>query len=54
MHSWDNLGGTVLHETPLQDGEAAARLLSCYAIPKTHPLVQNLIAASRDEATLRQ
>ncbi len=27
MHSWDNWRGTVLHETPLQDGESAARLL---------------------------
>ena len=30
MHSWDNWRGTVLHETPLQDGESAARLLSYY------------------------
>lgn len=40
MHSWDNWRGTVLHETPLQDGECAARLLSYYRIPKAHPLVQ--------------
>lgn len=26
MHSWDNWRGTVLHETPLQDGETAARM----------------------------
>lgn len=37
MHSWDNWRGAVLHETPLQDGECAARLLSYYRIPKTHP-----------------
>jgi hypothetical protein len=53
MHSWDNWGGTVLHETPLQDGEAAARLLAYYAVPKTHPIVQNLIAVYRNEDVLR-
>ena len=26
MHSWDNWGGVKLHETPLQDGEAAVIL----------------------------
>lgn len=54
MHSWDNWGGKVLHETPLQDGEAAARLLSYYAIPKTHPIVANFVAAMRDENTLQK
>ena len=49
MHSWDNRRGTVLHETPLQDGECAARLLSYYRIPKTHPVVRNFVAAMRDE-----
>ncbi len=53
MHSWDNWRGAVLHETPLQDGETAARLLSYYAIPKNHPLVKNFVAAMRDEDTLR-
>lgn len=53
-HSWDNWRGTVLHETPLQDGEAAARLLSNYAVPKTHPIIINFIAAMRDEETLCQ
>ena len=53
MHSWDNWRGTILHETPLQDGETAARLLSYYAIPKEHPLVKNFVTAMRDEATLR-
>ena len=53
MHSWDNWRGTVLHETPLQDGEAAARLLSYYAIPKDHPFVSNYVAAMRDEDVLR-
>lgn len=52
MHSWDNWRGTVLHETPLQDGETAARLLSYYAIPKDHPIIKNLIAALRDEEIL--
>ena len=53
MHSWDNWRGAVLHETPLQDGECAARLLSYYRIPKTHPVVRNFVAAMRDEEMLR-
>jgi len=52
MHSWDNWRGQTLHETPLQDGETAARLLSYYAIPKTHALVRNFVTAMRDEDTL--
>ena len=54
MHSWDNWRGTVLHETPLQDGECAARLLSYYRIPKAHPLVKGFLSALRDEGTLRK
>lgn len=54
MHSWDNWRGQVLHETPLQDGETAARLLSYYAIPKEHPLVKNFVNAMRDEEILRK
>lgn len=54
MHSWDNWRGQVLHETPLQDGESAARLLSYYGIPKGHPLVAGYVAAMRDEETLRR
>ena len=54
MHSWDNWRGVKLHETPLQDGETAARLLSYYAIPKTHPIVVNFVAAMRDEGILRE
>lgn len=53
MHSWDNWRGMILHETPLQDGETAARLLSYYMIPKTHPIVANFVAALRDEEVLR-
>lgn len=49
MHSWDNWRGTVLHETPLQDGETAARLLCYYAISKEHPIVENFMKAMRDE-----
>lgn len=41
MHSWSNWGGKVLHETPLQDGENAARLLSYYRVPKNYPMVKN-------------
>jgi hypothetical protein len=54
MHSWDNWRGVKLHETPLSDGETAARLLSYYAIPKTHPIVANFVAAMRDEGILRE
>lgn len=54
MHSHDNWRGTVLHETPLQDGENAARLLSYYRIPKNHPFVKNFVSAMRDEETLRK
>lgn len=49
MHSWDKF-----KETPLQDGEAAARLLSNYAIPADWPIVEGFIAALKDEETLRQ
>lgn len=52
MHSWDNWRGVKLHESPLQDGETAARLLSYYAIPKTHPIVTDFVFAMRDEETL--
>lgn len=52
FHSWANWRGVKLHETPLQDGESAARLLSYYAVPKKHPLVANFVAALRDEETL--
>jgi len=41
------------HETRLQDGETAARLLSSYAIPKDHPLVAKYVAALRDDAVLQ-
>ncbi len=54
MHSWDNWRGTVLHETPLQDGETAARLLSYYAIPKEHPVVANFVKAMRSEEIIKQ
>jgi len=49
MHSWDKF-----KETPLQDGEAAARLLSYYAVPKNHPIISNFVAAMRDETILEQ
>lgn len=53
MHSWDNWRGQVLHETPLQDGEAAARLLSYYRIPKDNPIVSRFVSALRDDDTLK-
>jgi len=54
MHSWDNWRGKVLHETPLQDGECAARLLSYYRIPKDHKIITDFISALRDEDTLKK
>ncbi|NLL00831.1 MAG: hypothetical protein GX271_09255 [Clostridiales bacterium] len=54
MHSWSNWRGVKLHETPLQDGETAARLLAYYGIPKTHPIVVDFVAAMRDEDILRE
>jgi len=54
MHSWDNWRGQVLHETPLADGECAARLLSYLRIPNTHPIVRNFVDCLRNEAELRR
>ncbi|MHB1454959.1 MAG: hypothetical protein ACYCYM_13530 [Saccharofermentanales bacterium] len=53
-HSWGNWRGVNYQPTYLADGEACARLLSNYAVPKTHPLVVNFVNAMRDEETLRQ
>ncbi len=47
MHSWDKF-----KETPLQDGEAAARLLSNYAIPKSSPIIKNFISSLRNDEIL--
>ncbi len=49
MHSWDKF-----KDSPLQDGESAARLLSYYAIPKEQPIIKNFISAMRDDETLKQ
>lgn len=49
MHSWDKF-----KETPLQDGEAAARLLSNYAIPKDMPIIEHFIKALRDDEILKE
>lgn len=54
MHSWSNWRGKVLHETPLQDGEAAARLLSNYAIPKDTKIIKDFIAALRNDEILEK
>lgn len=54
MHSWNNWRGEVLHQTPLQDGENAARQLSYYRIPKGEPIVADFVAAMRDEDILRE
>jgi len=54
MHGHTNWGGVRFHQTPLQDGESAAKLLAYYAIPKNHPLVTGFISAMRDEAVLKQ
>lgn len=49
MHSWDKF-----KETPLQDGEAAARLLSNYGIPKDSAIIKDFIVAMRDDAVLQE
>jgi hypothetical protein len=49
MHSWSNWRGAKLHNTPLQDGEAAARLLSYYAIPKDAKMIINFVNAMRND-----
>lgn len=51
-HSWSNWNGLILHHTPLEDGEAAARLLSYYAIPNNHPIIKNFVVAMRNEDVL--
>ncbi|GHV17603.1 hypothetical protein FACS189493_5500 [Spirochaetia bacterium] len=49
MHSWDKF-----KETPLQDGEAAARLLSYYGIPKTNDVVSNFAKALNDNSIIEK
>jgi hypothetical protein len=49
MHSWDKF-----KETPLQDGETAARLLSYYAVPKTNPIIVNFVRALRNDDVLQK
>lgn len=53
-HSRSKWRGVIYQPTVLADGEACARLLSNYSIPKTHPIIVNFINAMRDEETLRQ
>lgn len=53
MHSWENFRD-FHKETPLQDGEHAARLLSNYSIPKDMPIVKNFVAAMRDDDILEK
>jgi len=52
-HSWSNWHGLILHRTPIEDGEVAARLLSYYAIPNNHAIIKNFVAAMRNEDVLR-
>ena len=49
MHFWDKF-----KDTTLQDGEAAARLLSNYGIPKNEPIIRNFIKALRDDKILEE
>lgn len=49
MHSWDKF-----KETPLQDGEAASRLISNYAIPRDTPLVARFAKALKDDGILEE
>ena len=54
MHGHTNWLGVKLHETPLQNGESAAKLLAYYAVPRNHPLVTGFVSAMRDDAVLGQ
>ena len=47
MHSWDKF-----KETPLQDGEVAARLLYDYGIPKDSTIIKKFIKALTDDKIL--
>ncbi len=47
MHSWDKF-----KSSPLDDGEAAARLLCNYSVPKDMPIVMNFVKALRDDEVL--
>lgn len=53
-HSWGKWRGVIYQPTYLADGEASARLLSNYAVPKTHPIVAGFVNAMRDEEALRR
>ncbi len=53
-HSWGKWRGVIYQPTYLADGEASARLLSNYAVPKTNPVVINFIDAMCDEEKLRK
>jgi len=48
MHTGNN------RESQLKEGEAAARLLSSYSIPKDNPIIKNYIDALRNEDTLKE
>lgn len=53
MHSWENF--RAFHkETPMQDGEYAARLLSNYSIPKDMPIVKNFVSALRNDDIMKE
>jgi len=49
LHSYDKF-----QETPFQDAENAARLISYYAIPRTVPLVRRFAEALQDERVLEE
>lgn len=51
IHGHSNFPGRC-HETPLQDGETAARLLACYAVPRENPLVVEFVVALKDDSIL--
>ena len=53
-HSWGKWRGVIYQPTYLADGEACARLLSNYAIPKSHQMIVDFINAMRNEEILRE
>ncbi|MCL2189850.1 MAG: hypothetical protein FWC16_12360 [Defluviitaleaceae bacterium] len=54
IHGFTNWRGVKFHQTPLQDGESAAKLLVYYGIPKAHPLITGLVSAYRNDDVLQE
>jgi len=51
---WGMHNGDKRQKNEIDDGEASARLLSYYGIPKENPIIKNFISAFRNEDTLQE